>query len=51
MPFKKALELGYTTDYRNPNEGGYHIIYQDGSHSWLPKEVFETTYKTKDNHE
>ncbi len=48
MTFDKALELGYTTDYTSPNKHGYHVEYDDGTNAWIPKELFEATYKPKD---
>jgi len=26
-------------------EGGYHVIYPDGYHSWSPTNVFENAYR------
>ena len=31
-------------------EDGYKVVYEDGRESWLPKEVFEKSYKLADTY-
>jgi hypothetical protein len=42
------------TEAPNPNnvqEGGYHVEYPDGYHSWSPVNVFEEAYREISNSE
>lgn len=42
-----AVELGYARPNEDNHEWreGYHVVYEDGYHSWSPKSVFEAAYK------
>lgn len=46
-----AIERGLTRPTRNSNDDnqewrqGYHICYEDGYESWLPRAIFERIYK------
>lgn len=46
----EAYEKGYFRKSKDqdeiPNDYGYHVIYEDGYHSWSPAEVFEKAYKS-----
>lgn len=43
----KAVELGYARPNEDEHEWrqGYHVVYEDGYHSWSPTNVFEAAYK------
>jgi hypothetical protein len=43
----EAVELGYARPNEDNHEWrkGYHVVYEDGYHSWSPKNVFEAAYK------
>ena len=43
----EAVELGYARPNEDEHEWrqGYHVVYEDGYHSWSPKNVFEAAYK------
>ena len=43
----EAVELGYARPNEDNHEwrAGYHVVYEDGYHSWSPKNVFEAAYK------
>ena len=46
----EAVELGYARPNEDNHEWreGYHIVYEDGYHSWSPKNVFESAYKSSE---
>lgn len=43
----EAVKLGYARPNEDNHEWreGYHVVYEDGYHSWSPKNVFEAAYK------
>lgn len=43
----EAVQLGYARPNDDHHEWreGYHVVYEDGYHSWSPKNVFEAAYK------
>ena len=43
----QAVELGYARPNEDNHEWreGFHVVYEDGYHSWSPKDVFEKSYK------
>ena len=43
----RAVELGYARPNEDNHEWreGYHVVYEDGYHSWSPNYVFEAAYK------
>ena len=46
----EAVELGYARPNEDHHEWreGYHVVYEDGYHSWSPKDVFEAAYRPSD---
>lgn len=48
----EAVELGYARPNEDNHEWreGYHVVYEDGYHSWSPKDVFEKAYKPSETH-
>lgn len=46
----EAVELGYARPNEDNHEWreGYHVVYEDGYHSWSPKNVFEAAYKSSE---
>lgn len=42
----EAVKLGYARPNEDNHEWreGYHVVYEDGYHSWSPKNVFEAAY-------
>lgn len=46
----EAVELGYARPNEDNHEWreGYHVVYEDGYHSWSPKTVFEEAYKASE---
>lgn len=46
----EAVELGYARPNEDNHEWreGYHVVYEDGYHSWSPKNVFEAAYRPSD---
>lgn len=43
----QAVELGYARPNDDNHEWreGYHVVYEDGYHSWSPLNVFNAAYK------
>lgn len=43
----EAVQLGYARPNEDNHEWceGYHVVYEDGYHSWSPLHVFESAYK------
>lgn len=48
----QAVELGYARRNEDNHEWreGYHVVYEDGYHSWSPLNVFESSYKIADEY-
>ena len=48
----EAVELGYARPNEDNHEWreGYHVVYEDGYHSWSPLNVFEGSYKIADSY-
>lgn len=46
----EAVELGYARPNDDNHEWreGYHVVYEDGYHSWSPKNIFEAAYRPSD---
>lgn len=46
----EAVLLGYARPNDDNHEWreGYHVVYEDGYHSWSPKNVFEAAYKSSE---
>ena len=43
----EAVKLGYARPNEDNHEWreGYHVVYEDGYHSWSPYDVFRAAYK------
>ena len=48
----EAVELGYARPNEDNHEWreGYHVVYEDGYHSWSPLNVFKGSYKIADTY-
>lgn len=44
----RLIAVGEKLSKEEQSIEGYHIKYDDGVESWLPKDVFENTYKVAD---